>query len=438
LHPRLRCAKTVSVSRWALCAGIGALVLALVTGSSVLTYFLTSKYVSKQLLSSFSPLGVIGAEASADALAEELIDTDAAYMRVGVGQGAAPAPVASADRESEADRQSAFLRRNLDALAERLGHVQARLTRLDALGERVASMAGVEARPATPTLADAATGDPAPTVAAAPGGPAGGAPDPDDGADKVMSGKTPVTAQGAAKATALEEAAIEAAAARKAAGKAAKGGAGASRARQAPATGEAESVGQGGPLLPDHGALTVDELAQAIAEVATTLEQRADQLNLIESEFLFQRAASRLVPTARPLATGYMASRFGRRVDPLTGRRARHEGLDFAAPRGTPILAAGPGVVIVAGRHHAYGNQVDIDHGDGLVTRYAHARKLFVKVGDIVHQGDKIAEVGSTGRSTGPHLHFEVRIDDAPQDPMKFLGNPVAFESARKAIAASN
>src|SRR5690606_4218512 len=161
-------------------------------------------------------------------------------MRVGVGQGAAPAPVASADRESEADRQSAFLRRNLDALAERLGHVQARLTRLDALGERVASMAGVEARPATPTLADAATGDVAATgevaatVAAAPGGPAGGAPDPGDGAGNVMSGKTPVTAQGAAKATALEEAAIEAAAARKAAGKAVKGGAGVSRARQAP------------------------------------------------------------------------------------------------------------------------------------------------------------------------------------------------------------
>src|SRR5690606_11764823 len=374
-------AKTVSVSRWAVYAGLGAMAFALVALSSVVTYFVTSKHVSERLLSSFSPIGVIDA-AQREAAIEELIDTDAAYMRVGVGQGAEEADEAQAlaDAKSEADRQSAFLRRNLDALAEKLGQVQARLMRLDALGERVASMAGVEVRPAageaiaTPDLAE------------------------------PLPARSPVAGKAGPRAPAPE----------------------------------AESMGQGGPLLPDHGALTVEELSQAIEEVARTLEQRTDQLNLIESEFLFQRAASRLVPSARPLASGYTASRFGRRVDPLTGRRARHEGLDFAAPHGTPILAAGPGVVVFAGRHPAYGNQVDIDHGDGLVTRYAHARKLFVKAGDIVHQGDKIAEVGSTGRSTGPHLHFEVRIDGVPHDPMKFLGNPLAFERARKAVAASD
>jgi len=356
LHPKLRCAKTISVSRWAVFAGAGVLALALVAGSSVLTYFITEKYVSKQLLSSFSPIGVIDAGDSDGAL----IDTDAAYMRVGVGvDEPEPVQAAQADPDSEVDRRSAYLRRNLDVLAEKLGHVQARLARLDALGERVATMAGVEmqATAAAPVAAEAAAGKANP--------------------------------------------------------------------------------GQGGTLLPDQGVLTAEELAQAITEVATTLEQRTDQLNLIESEFLFQRAASRLVPTARPLTAGYTASRFGRRTDPLTGNRSRHEGLDFAAPSGTPILAAGPGVVAFAGRHPAYGNQVDIDHGDGLMTRYAHARKLFVKAGDIVHQGDKIAEVGSTGRSTGPHLHFEVRIDGVPHDPMKFLGNPLAFERAREAVAAA-
>lgn len=373
-------------------ASVGLTAFALVAGSSVVTYFLTSKYVSERLLSSFSPIGVIDA-AEREASIEELIDSDAAYMRVGVATGATAdraEPEQALDDRSAADRQSAFLRRNLDALAERLGHVQARLMRLDALGERVASMAGVEVRPAAATA--------------------------------IASGEPPVT----------DETSIEAKA---------------PVAGKTPVAGKAEpalpeeavgSMGQGGPLLPDHEALTVDELSQAIEEVARTLEQHTDQLNLIESEFLFQRAASRLVPSARPLATGYTASRFGRRVDPLTGRRARHEGLDFAAPRGTPILAAGPGVVVVAGRHPAYGNQVDIDHGNGLVTRYAHARKLFVKVGDIVHQGDKIAEVGSTGRSTGPHLHFEVRIDGVPHDPMKYLGNPLAFERARKAVAAAD
>ncbi len=387
LHPKLRCAKTVSVSRWKVFAGIGVLAFALVAGSSVLTYFVTAKYVSKHLLSSFSPIGVIDADAAkTDA---DLIDTQAAYMRVGVGTSPAePEGIAEADAASDADRQSAFLRRNLDALAGKLGQVQARLTRLDALGERVASMAGVDLQA------------PAAVVAGTPAaGQAGG-----DEAHATGSGQ---------------------------------GRAGTARAGGSTASAMAEATGQGGPLLPDQGVLTVDELAQAIAEVAKTLEQRTDQLNLIESEFLFQRAASRLVPTARPLATGYTASRFGRRVDPLTGRRARHEGLDFAAPSGTPIHAAGPGVVAFAGRHPAYGNQVDIDHGAGLMTRYAHARKLFVKAGDIVHQGDKIAEVGTTGRSTGPHLHFEVRIDDVPHDPMKFLGNPLAFERAQQAIAAS-
>jgi murein DD-endopeptidase MepM/ murein hydrolase activator NlpD len=126
-----------------------------------------------------------------------------------------------------------------------------------------------------------------------------------------------------------------------------------------------------------------------------------------------------------PVSAPYNASGFGRRVDPFTGQWAMHEGLDFLADYGMPIVAAAAGVVMFAGFHPQYGNMIDIDHGNDLVTRYAHASKLFVKEGDVVQRGRKIAEVGSTGRSTGPHLHFEVRFRGAPQNPTRFLvSNP--------------
>jgi murein DD-endopeptidase MepM/ murein hydrolase activator NlpD len=109
-----------------------------------------------------------------------------------------------------------------------------------------------------------------------------------------------------------------------------------------------------------------------------------------------------------------------------------HTGLDFPAEVGTPILAAAGGVVIVQEYHGAYGNMVEVDHGNGLVTRYAHASATFVKKGDIVKRGQKIAAVGSTGRSTGPHLHFEVWVSGVPQDPQRFLA---AGEDLAKAQA---
>ena len=107
----------------------------------------------------------------------------------------------------------------------------------------------------------------------------------------------------------------------------------------------------------------------------------------------------------------YQVSGFGWRIDPFTGRGAPHEGIDFAAPIGTPILAAAGGIVITAEVHPQYGRMVEVDHGNGLVTRYAHASRLIAKVGELVKRGQKIAEVGSTGYSTGPHLHFELKID---------------------------
>ncbi|NJN39882.1 MAG: M23 family metallopeptidase, partial [Gammaproteobacteria bacterium] len=126
-------------------------------------------------------------------------------------------------------------------------------------------------------------------------------------------------------------------------------------------------------------------------------------------------------PTSRPVATTWNASGFGWRLDPITGQAAVHEGIDFIAETGTPILAAAAGVVAFAGFHPTYGHLVEIDHGGGLLTRYAHASKLFIKQGEFVKRGAVIANVGSTGRSTGSHLHFEVRQNGRALNPTAFL-----------------
>ncbi len=128
-----------------------------------------------------------------------------------------------------------------------------------------------------------------------------------------------------------------------------------------------------------------------------------------------------MTSAAVPVNVGYNASTFGRRLDPFSGRTAFHEGLDFSAPSGTPIVAAAGGVVIAAEFHPEFGNMLEIDHGGDMMTRYAHASKLFAKVGDIVKRGQHIANIGSTGRSTGSHLHFEVRMKGVAQNPHKFL-----------------
>ena len=128
-----------------------------------------------------------------------------------------------------------------------------------------------------------------------------------------------------------------------------------------------------------------------------------------------------MVPTQEPVLGGNLGSAFGWRIDPMSGRSALHTGLDFAADTGTPIHAAAGGVVVTQELHPGYGNLVEVDHGNDLVTRYAHASKVMVKKGDLVRRGQVIAEVGSTGRSTGPHLHFEVLVQGVYQDPKKFL-----------------
>ena len=159
-------------------------------------------------------------------------------------------------------------------------------------------------------------------------------------------------------------------------------------------------------------------------------------MTVVESRLFDQKIKQTMVPTEQPVSGVRVGSPFGFRIDPITGRSALHTGLDFPADTGTPILAAAGGVVVVQEYHSAYGNMVEIDHGNNLITRYAHASAVHVKKGDIVKRGQKIAEVGSTGRSTGPHLHFEVWVSGVPQDPKRFLA---AGENAEeRQVAADN
>lgn len=193
-----------------------------------------------------------------------------------------------------------------------------------------------------------------------------------------------------------------------------------------------ELPGRGG-AEPTTGsrAMTLAELQNELQRIARGVEHRADYMDVIESELVSAQVRRALLPQNTPVSEGFVGSGFGMRTDPFTGQLAMHAGVDFAAPTGTPIFAAAGGVVATAEANPVYGNSVQIDHGNGLSTLYAHASKLVVKTGDIVKRGQKIAEVGSTGRSTGPHLHFEVHVNGVPQNPSKFLlaqkaGSPFA------------
>jgi len=234
----------------------------------------------------------------------------------------------------ETQRSKDFVRENLNAMAVKLGEMQAQLMRLDTIGERLAGMAGVKPQEL-----------------------------------KAF---------------------------------------------------ESKSDGRGGPLiLPE--AISSTELQRAVDALAHQVEAKSDAISMIESQMLEDRIRKNLLPTSLPVEAQWNASSYGWRVDPFTGERAMHEGVDFVATPGTSIHAAAAGVVISAERHPDYGNMVEIDHGKDLTTRYAHTSRILVKVGQLVKRGQKIAEVGSTGRSTGPHLHFEVRIRGLAQNPDRFL-----------------
>ena len=250
--------------------------------------------------------------------------------------------------KDEFEQRDRFMRENVDAMAKRVGEMQAKMMQLEALGERVSGLAGVN---------------------------------PND--IKTLPGR-------------------------------------------------------GGALVTGRS-LTMEELQATLADLDKLTDQRVDLMTVMESRLFDQKVKKMMVPTQQPVAAGLLGSSFGWRIDPMNGRSALHTGLDFPAEPGTPILAAAGGVVVTQEYHPAYGNMVEVDHGNDLVSRYAHASKVWVKKGDLVKRGQKIAEVGTTGRSTGPHLYFEVLVQGVFQDPQKFLTAgqklpaPMALASARPA-----
>lgn len=267
-------------------------------------------------------------------------------------------------RDETAQRER-FLRENLDAMAQKVGEMQAKLLKLEAMGERVSGLAGVRPEEFKPLLR-----------------PTGGS--------------------------------------------------------AAPAAAKPAQGGQGGPFVPGLGVFEREALNGLNLHVGG-LDERTDQttdlFTLIESRLLEGRLAQLMVPSTTPV-DGPVGSGFGFRNDPFSGRAALHTGLDFPADVGTPIQAAAGGMVVSTEPHAAYGNLVEIDHGNGLLTRYAHASKVLVKTGDLVKRGQVVAEVGNSGRSTGPHLHFEVLVEGVPQNPARFLAGQAregkALASARR------
>ena len=242
-----------------------------------------------------------------------------------------------ADQRQEAMRTQERVQGHLNAMAIRLGELQAQMLRLDGLGERLASIAGLKKQD-LPSL----------------------------------------------------------------------------RAREVPGRGGAEST------LPSRS-LSVPELTGLLEQLARQIDERTDQLGVLEALLVQSSANRKFLPTLAPIVDGWFSSNYGYRIDPFSGEHAFHEGIDFPAETGTPILAAASGQVVTADAHPQYGKMIEIDHGNGLVSRYAHTSQMLVKVGDLVVRGQKVGTVGSTGRSTGPHLHFEVRLNGIPQNPARFL-----------------
>ncbi len=180
--------------------------------------------------------------------------------------------------------------------------------------------------------------------------------------------------------------------------------------------------GRGGAVSSEPSQpLSMEEFRAELQTLVNLVEERSDQLAVLEALLVQDSAKRKFLPSLTPVDAVWNSSSFGYRIDPFNGHRTFHEGVDFVAEVGTPILAAASGTVMIAEGHAEYGKMIEIDHGNGLVSRYAHASKLLVKAGELVVRGQKIAEVGNSGRSTGPHLHFEVRLNGKPQNPARFL-----------------
>ena len=183
-----------------------------------------------------------------------------------------------------------------------------------------------------------------------------------------------------------------------------------------PPQGGSESDGVGrGAQIPDVTAM-IDDLSRRI-------DSRSAQFASLENVILGRQLSAQIKPSGRPVREGYISSYFGERMDPFNGEQAMHKGVDFATDAGADVLAVASGIVTWAGPREGYGNLIEINHGNGYTTRYAHNAQTVVAVGDTVQRGQAIAVVGSTGRSTGPHVHFEVLRDGQQIDPMAYVGH---------------
>lgn len=177
----------------------------------------------------------------------------------------------------------------------------------------------------------------------------------------------------------------------------------------------------GGPESQPQGDLSESELRAAIDRLSASLDDRENQLTVLESLLMNRNLQAEVQPRGRPIVTGWLSSYYGMRTHPISGKREMHKGIDFASKFGEPVVAVAKGVVTFAGEKSGYGKVVDIKHGNGITTRYAHNSKLLVSVGDTVEKGFQIAEVGTSGRSTGPHVHFEVLKNGRQVNPIKFI-----------------
>jgi murein DD-endopeptidase MepM/ murein hydrolase activator NlpD len=171
----------------------------------------------------------------------------------------------------------------------------------------------------------------------------------------------------------------------------------------------------------DAQSVQVPDLDQRLHELEGRISDREMQLGVLENLLLNRNLNEQVSPQGRPIKSGWMSSQFGKRTDPFTGKDAMHWGIDFAGRKGAEIVAVGAGVVTWSGNRHGYGQLVEVNHGNGLVTRYAHNEENKVAVGDQVDKGEVIALMGASGRATGPNLHFEVLRDGRKVNPLEFV-----------------
>lgn len=196
---------------------------------------------------------------------------------------------------------------------------------------------------------------------------------------------------------------------------------------------------QGGPdATASASPAVIDALAEELAQVLSELDDRKGKLTLLEELIMERHLGEQPAFAGWPVRSGYITSTFGFRRDPFHGKGAFHKGIDFAGVRGSPVIAVAGGVVTFSGKQSGYGNMVEVRHKDGLVTRYGHCQKRLVNEGDLIEQGQTIATLGSSGRSTGPHVHFEVLVDGNQVNPLKYIDQTNLAADTRPSRNRSN